>query len=288
MSELWNKNVEKQFFENAFNFASPEQLFYITDDNEYLAYLPKKYKGKKSTLQRRNSLIGNYTEKWSQKLVQSCLDDTNLFVIQGAICEEIGLSNKSPADIVITEKEGVIQRAEDIKAIFEVKMSIVWNWEFRNNNLTCIGDYTSHKGNPGLLRSDSMLKAIGKSVNIRVSSNKSASIPIIIIGNTPITESYISKVDSIYGSGIIQKFCSINPKPLDSDKPYIKQSIKKGFESFEKHLLFQNFIMNTIDTKHEYFSSMKNKEDLGKIIEIANREKTYIEKAEKFLRILKE
>lgn len=37
------------------------------------------------------------------------------------------------------------------------------------NNVEYVGDYKQHKGNPALLRSDSMLKAIGKSINIRVS-----------------------------------------------------------------------------------------------------------------------
>jgi len=46
-----------------------------------------------------------------------------------------------------------------------------------------------------LLRSDSMLKGIGKSINIRVSSFKAATIPIIVMGNTPITNSYYPKVD---------------------------------------------------------------------------------------------
>ena len=47
-------------------------------------------------------------------------------------------------------------------------MSIVWNWEYKVGDseiiiLKCIGNYKTHQGNPGLLRSDSMLKAIGKS-----------------------------------------------------------------------------------------------------------------------------
>jgi hypothetical protein len=43
--------------------------------------------------------------------------------------------------------------------------------------------------------SDSMLKTIGKSINIRVSSFKAARIPLIVMGNTPITNSYYPKVD---------------------------------------------------------------------------------------------
>ncbi len=62
MPTLWNKNQEINFFTEAREFASPEQLFYQSDDGHYYAYWPKSYKGKKTTLQRRNALIGNYTE----------------------------------------------------------------------------------------------------------------------------------------------------------------------------------------------------------------------------------
>lgn len=51
-----------------------------------------------------------------------------------------------------------------------------------------------------------MLKAIGKSINIRVSSFKASSIPVIIMGNTPITDNYYHKVDHLKKAGIIQGF----------------------------------------------------------------------------------
>ena len=190
MIELWNKEAEKRFFTESVKFATPEQLFYVTDKNRYLAYWPKGYDGKKSTLQSRNALIGNFTEKWTTDLIQEVVKDKGLFAVQGAICDEIALTNMSPADVVISRNKNINQRAEDILAIIEVKMSIVWNWELQNGkSLFCIGDYKTHQGNPGLLRSDSMLKGIGKSINIRVSSFKANTIPIIVMGNTPITNS---------------------------------------------------------------------------------------------------
>ena len=48
--KLWNKQQEKLFFLNSRSFASTEQLFYRTDDDRYLAYWPKRYKGRKTTL----------------------------------------------------------------------------------------------------------------------------------------------------------------------------------------------------------------------------------------------
>ncbi len=74
--------------------------------------------------------------------------------------------------------------------IIEVKMSVVWNREYNpeTKEIKCIGDYRTHYGNPSLPRSDTMLKATGNSINIRVSGNMASKIPIIAIGNTPITK----------------------------------------------------------------------------------------------------
>lgn len=286
--KLWNKEVERDFFVQSFKFATPEQLFYVTDNSGYLAYWPKGYKGKKTTLQSRNALIGNFTEKWTTDLIQDVVKDKGLFAVQGAISEEIALSNMSPADVVISRSKNIIQKPEDILAIIEVKMSIVWNWELRNNLLSCIGDYRTHQGNPGLLRSDSMLKAIGKSINIRVSSYKTATIPIIVMGNTPITDSYYPKVDHLKVAGIIQGFWSINPQPLDDNRENIKKTERNGFHRFDDfEELKRSFNVLLAETRN-YFSSMKSKNELGKIIETANRESTYEKKAEAFLKLIKE
>ena len=288
MEKLWNKEVEQKFFNEATKFAAPEQLFYVTDSKKYLAYWPKGYNGKKSTLQSRNSLIGNFTEKWTADLIQEIAKDTGLFAIQGAICDEIALSSMSPADIVISRHKNTNQNPEDILAIIEVKMSVVWNWEFRKNELICIGDYKTHQGNPGLLRSDSMLKAIGKSINIRVSSFKASKIPIVIMGNTPITNSYYSKVDHLKIAGIIQGFWSVNPKPLDNDGENVKKTEKLGFYRFDKFDELKVSFENLLAEEGNFFSSMKGKEELGKIIELANKELTYEKKAEVFLKLINE
>jgi hypothetical protein len=150
-------------------------------------------------------------------LLQGFANSQNLYAVQAVICNEIGLSAQSPADVALCKSRKWEQPVSNIKAIFEVKMSIVWNWELKNNRPICLGDFRTHKGNPGLLRSDTMLKAIGKSINIRVSGYDPSRIPIVVLGNTPITESYISKVDHLYKSGIIQGFWSVNPVPLDDN-----------------------------------------------------------------------
>lgn len=288
MEKLWNKEVEQRFFSEAQKFATTEQLFYVSDAGKYLAYWPKSYDGKKSTLQSRNALIGNFTEKWTTDLIHGIVKDKGLFAVQGAICNEIALSNQSPADVVISRSKNINQPSEDILAIIEVKMSIVWNWELQNNKLICIGDYKTHQGNPGLLRSDSMLKAIGKSINIRVSSSKTSKIPIIIMGNTPITNSYYSKVDHLKSAGIIQGFWSVNPQPLDNDGENIKKTDKQGFYRFDSFNELEDAFVSLLSEERNYFSSMKSKKELGQIIEKANKEQAYEKKAEVFLKLINE
>ncbi|MGC9331185.1 MAG: hypothetical protein ACP5DZ_04820 [Bacteroidales bacterium] len=72
-----------------------------------------------------------------------------------------------------------------------------------------------------------MLKAIGKSINIRVSGIESTKIPIIILGNSPITDSYINKVDFLKTAGVIQGFWSLNPNPTETN--HVRQTPKGGF-----------------------------------------------------------
>ena len=288
MPELWTKEKEKEFFTESRSFATVEQLFYFGDDTRYYAYWPKTYTGRKSTLQSRNSLIGNFTEKYSVDLLQEFAQSKGLFAVQGVVCDEIGLSNRSPADVAICTSRNTVQRPENIKALFEVKMSVVWNWELINNELVCLGDYKSHKGNPGLLRSDSMLKAIGKSINIRVSGNQASKIPIIILGNTPVTESYYSKVDHLKKAGIIQGFWSVNSNPLDYNGDNLKNTPENGFIRMDSYSELEIFLKNLFSTELEFFSSIKSKSDLGKLIEIANHEIDYEQKAEKFLSLIRE
>lgn len=220
-------------------------------------------------------------------MLQEFANTKGLYAVQSAICKEIGLSPQSPADVVLSKSRQREQEAKDIRAIFEVKMSIVWNWELRNNQLICLGDFKAHKGNPGLLRSDSMLKAIGKSINIRVSSYSASKIPIVILGNAPITESYIPKVDHLFHAGIIQGFWSVNPKPLDNNGSNLKQTPANGFIRMDSYNELKRNLDNLLSENREFFSSMKSKKELGKIIEIANKEPNFEKKAEKFLSLIR-
>ncbi len=287
--ELWNMETEERFFRESLSFAGPEQLFYLTDSGEYVAYWPRDYNGHKRTLQSRNSLIGQFTERWSRDLMEEAVSGDGLFAVQGAVCEELELSNRSPADIVISSTNSPIQRVEDIRLIIEVKMSVVWNWQFTDSSgipaLEVIGDYRSHQGNPGLLRSDSMLKAIGKGINIRVSGRVGSRIPYVVLGNTPITEHYIHKVDHLKTAGVVQGFFSLNPAPTNNGD-FISATESGGFYTFRDFDDVRRHIIPLITEERRYFSGMKTHRKLGEIIDIAANEDTYEAKAEMFLRLL--
>jgi hypothetical protein len=283
-------NSRYYFFTSSRRLATPEQLFYRSDDKRYLAYWPKGYEGEKTTLQSRNAFIGNYTEKWCSELLKEFASKQKAYIVQDVVCEEIGLTKLSPADVALCKTKSTVQEPRGIILILEVKMSVAWNWELRKTGskeeLICLGDYNSHQGNPSLLRSDTMLKAIGKSIDIRVSSYKAAKIPIVIIGNTPISNSYYEKVDHLKKCGIVQGFWSVNSKPLDKEDT-IKNTTALGFYRFDSYDELEKELNKLLKEDREFFSSMKTKSELGRIIEIANKEDSYEKKAEKFLELIR-
>jgi hypothetical protein len=285
---LWGRNQEKIFFEKSRNFASYDQLFYRTNDERYVAYWPKGYDGPKSTLQARNSLIGNYTEKWVSDLIRYVLEDKNLYVVQQAQIPAIGISRKSPADIAIATQNKKVLMPDEVKLIFEVKMSLVWNWEYdvQTSHIREIGDYRTHQGRPSFTRSDSILKAIGKCIDIRVSNFKSSKIPLIVLGNAPLSNGFCKKADYLKKAGIIQGFWSLNPFPLNHGNTR-KRSHKNGFLRMDNIDEFNMSVDKLFNQELNFFSGMQNPKKLGQLIELANREKTYQEKGLKFINLLK-
>ena len=285
---LWSRNQEKIFFEKSRNFASYDQLFYRTSDERYVAYWPKGYDGPKSTLQARNSLIGNYTEKWVSDLIRYVLEDKNLYVVQQAQIPAIGISRKSPADIAIATQNKKVLMPDEVKLIFEVKMSLVWNWEYdvQTSHIREIGDYRTHQGRPSFTRSDSILKAIGKCIDIRVSNFKSSKIPLIVLGNAPLSNGFCKKADYLKKAGIIQGFWSLNPFPLNHGNTR-KRSHKNGFLRMDNTDEFNMSLDKLFNQELNFFSGMQNPKKLGQLIELANREKTYQEKGLKFINLLK-
>ncbi len=284
---FWNKNDEVTFFERALKkFAPPEKLFYELPEG-YFAYIPKKQSAEGKVVQARNALIGSYTEKWCKDFFQPIADQLKLFPVNGVVCQELGLNNTTDADLAFCTTKSKEQSAENIKLIFEVKMGIVNNYSYndKSDKLKFEGDYKTHKGNPSILRSDSMLKAIGKSINIRVSGAKSAKIPIVILGNSPIAESYIKKVDFLKQAGVVQGFISLYPNPTAQ---YIQKTPNKGFQTFNDYSALKSHISELIQADMNFFSSMLPKQKLGEMITISAKEETELAKAERFLQLLDE
>ena len=178
---------------------------------------------------------------------------------------------------------------EEVKLIFEVKMSIVWNWEYDVETSRCIeiGDYRTHQGRPSFTRSDSILKAIGKCIDIRVSSFTSSKIPLIVLGNAPLSNGFCKKADFLKSAGIIQGFWSLNPFPLNHGNTR-KRSHKNGFIRFDNIDELNRTLNQLFNQELNFFSGMENPEKLGRIIEVANFERTHEEKGLKFINLLKE
>ena len=284
---LWDNNIEIEFFKNEFKKATPFDKIFYKLESEYYAYVSKKEKGKGQTLQSRNSSIGKFTEEWTKKLFEPIAKKMNLFAVNGVLCEELGLTDKSNADFALCTTEDIKQIPENIKFLFEIKMSIVSNYRLvKPDSVEYIGDYKSHKGKPSLLRSDSMLKAIGKAITVRASGPSSSSIPIIILGNSPIMYSYVKKVDNLKQAGIIQGFWSLNPKPTMSD--CIKESPNRGFMTVNKINDLYILARNLHDENMNYYPFTISKPKLGQLITNTSKETTDELKADKFIKLLRE
>jgi len=284
--DLWNVSTEKQFFFDALRSSTPEKLFYSLKSGKF-AYIPKNCDAEGQTLQSRNALIGAFTEKWAKNIFAPIAEEFKLYAINNVECPEIGLDKNSGADLAFCTTDSKKQPAQNIKLIFEIKMSIISNYKYiEPNSVELVGDYKTHQGTPSLLRSDSMLKAIGKSIDIRISGTESAKIPIVVLGNSPITKNYSQKVDSLKTAGVIQGFWSLNPEPTQSD--YIKETDKLGFRTIKDINTIKSLVKELLSTERNYFSSMISQEKLGEYIRIANQEPTDEAKAKNFLSLIKD
>lgn len=299
---LWSKDVEKGFFEIYLNIKKipPEKLFYKLRENgleKYYAYYPQKLSKtirKKDTLQSRNSYIGEYTEKFVKYLFEQLevVKQNNLYVINKVACEELGLTSKTPADVVISLKKEEPLSKEDILLIGEVKMSIVWNWSYNPDNEANLfqeeGDFTEHTGQPSLLRSDSMLKAIGKAVNIRL-NNFDGIIPVIIICNTPIQNSYVSKIDNLFLNYFIQGILSLNPHLKNINKDYIFDTPTRSIVTINNFEELNKIISDLIRMRNERKKAIVKiiddnfKENLKKQIRHCKSEEEIVETVLRFL-----
>lgn len=161
-------------------------------------------------------------------------------------------------------------------------MSVVNNYTLEDGKVEFVGDYATHKGTPSLLRSDSMLKAAGKAINTRLSCERAKQIPIIILGNTHISDYYLDKADNLGQYGVAQKIISLNP--------YTKATKKSPLNHFctaENIEELKSILEKILEQKLHYFSAMLSKEKLGQIIKKVSKINDEIKLAEVFLNELK-
>ncbi|SHF22216.1 hypothetical protein SAMN02745195_02129 [Thermoanaerobacter uzonensis DSM 18761] len=291
---LWSKDVEKGFLKMYLKEYGIDSLFYKVEENDnirYYTYYPSSISRnlkKKDTIQSRNALIGEFTEKFVKYLFSrtEIVSEKKLYVVNDVICPELGLTASSPADIVISSKNERVLNKDDIYLIGEIKMSLVWNWSFNPdyNSLTEEGDFTSHTGQPSLLRSDSVLKAIGKAVNIRL-YNFEEVIPIVIICNTPLHSSYLEKIDNLFSKYFIHGILSLNPYLKNVHGNYIHNTESGSVVTIE----------NLSHLNDKMFDLIKEKESKKKIIikaidgnfrEELQREIRYIKNADEAIDIV--
>ena len=166
--------------------------------------------------------------------------------------------------------------------IFEIKMSITNNYELKNGKVEFVGDHTTHRGSPSLLRSDSVLKAAGKAINTRLSCEEAKKIPIVILGNTHISDYYLDKADNLAQYGVVQKIISLNPHTGDT-----KSSPLNHFCTPQNSKELKEILKGILKQKLYYFSAMISKEKLGQAIKKISKTDDEIELAENFLNELK-
>ena len=130
---LWNNDTEVQFFIEALkNFASPEQIFYNLKGG-YFAYIPKGAEAEGQTLQSRNSLIGQFTEKWCKTLFEPIVKELGLVAVNSVVCEELGLTRQSNADLAFcTTNKTTNQRwKRNLKLKFITAVFALMKWKLK-------------------------------------------------------------------------------------------------------------------------------------------------------------
>ena len=232
-----------------------------------------------NTPQGRNAPVANFTEKFACSTLNKALNKINkgdLEAKRSVICDKLGLNNRSEADVAVVKKgnSSRIYEPEEIKLIFEIKMSLVWNWEPKSNQIEMVSDYDKHCGRGSIYRTDSILKAIGKGAIFR-SHKGSNQIPYIVIGNCPPAPGYFDKIDGSVRSGIIQKFLSLNPEPLiidksDKNKRNPKNSEGDGYLRIDTIEELSEIIKYYLESEQVFIGAMIKNYDLGKLIKSLN------------------
>jgi hypothetical protein len=287
VKRMWTKKAERKFFSWTFKKreAKPEQLFYCVEDKHFF-YLPTGIRGQGQVMQARNSWVGEFTEKWAEKFLKPIVKELGLHLVRKAVIAEWGLVKQRAADLAICRKPELQQPEIDVIALIEVKMSIVWNWEWKpqEGKIVCAGDFQTHQGRPSVLRSDTVLKALGKAIEVR---SKGFNGAFFVLCNTPIPDDYQTQIDGCKRMGVMQGFFSVNPKPLDN-KDTLKQTDFKGYLRWDSSEEAFETLSSLLTKQFHFFSAHLSLDQLGQLIERASQESSPQDKARRFLEALKE
>lgn len=246
-----------------------------------------------SAFNHRNAPVANATEKFAQCLIQSAINESRdlrgqYFAKRGIICHQLGLTGKSGADVAILKEDvaGPV-KPELIECLFEIKMSVIWNWHERDLKRPT-ADYDCHAGRPSIYRTDSILKATGKAAITR-SYPGGDRIPFVIVGNTPPPVGYRPNIDGTVKSGLIQRWISLTPNPLtvapkkSPSKRNPKTTAGSGFLRIDEISELQDLLVLLLGKQWQYMGAMTSAERIGKIIKSLDLNRSAAEIGNEFL-----
>jgi hypothetical protein len=101
-----------------------------------------------------------------------------------------------------------------------------------------------------------------------------------------LSNGFCKKADYLKSAGIIQGFWSLNPFPLNHGNTR-KTTPKGGFIRLDNTSELKKHLNCLFNQDLNFFSGMENLKDLGKYVEVANKESTYENKGLAFLNLIK-
>jgi len=231
-----------------------------------------------STFNQRNAIVADLTEHFAVSVFDRAINNSKtlsgkFFVKRNIVSPKLELRGTTSADMAILNRDtsGPVP-PEAIECIFEVKMSIIWNWA-ENNRSRPVADYDAHAGRPSIYRTDSILKAIGKTAITR-SCLGSERIPFIVVGNTPPPPNYRDKVDGTVRAGLVQKWISLTPNPLlvsPTNSPARRNPKETvGFLRIDSITELQGLLTAILAREWQYVGAMVEAKMIGEIIKSLN------------------
>lgn len=249
-----------------------------------------------SAFNQRNAIVADATERFALSLFSHAVDTSaelsgKFFVKRSVVSPQLEFQGATSADMAILNEDldGPVP-PEKIECIFEVKMSVIWNWA-ESDRKQPTADYDSHAGRPSIFRTDSILKAIGKAAITR-SCPGSERIPFIVVGNTPPPPNYRDKVDGTVKAGLIQKWLSLAPAPIvvEPARAAVRRNPKQtvGFLRIDQISELQELLSRILTTEWKYVGAMVEAKKIGELIKSLDLLKTPEEIGSDFLRRLPE